>query len=264
MATIPFASWTPALDPSVQWVIGQAELGHGTGYRHWQCLFLFKSKKSLSAVRRILGGCGHYELTRSAAAEDYVRKEDTRIDGTPFELGRKPMRRAVSKDWDAVWANAVAGRLSDIPADIRVNSYRTLRAIATDHLVAPPIEKICKVFWGVTGSGKSRDAWGEAGIDAYPKDPRSKFWCGYRGQKHVIIGNHLINIDEFRGGIDVSHLLRWLDRYPVLVEIKGGAVALSASNVWITSNLSPNEWYPDLDAETLGALRRRLIIVHYQ
>lgn len=29
-------------------------------------------------------------------------------------------------------------------------------------------------FWGTTGSGKSFRAWAEAGLDAYPKDPRTK------------------------------------------------------------------------------------------
>jgi len=29
---------------------------------------------------------------------------------------------------------------------------------------------------GTTGMGKSRRAWEEAGLNAYPKDPRSKFW----------------------------------------------------------------------------------------
>ena len=70
-------------------------------------------------------------------------------------------------------------------------------------------------------------------------------------------------IDEFRGGIAINHLLRWFDRYPVIVEQKGGATILLATNIWITSNISPNDWYPDLDAETLAALRRRLQITHY-
>lgn len=114
----------------------------------------------------------------------------------------------------------------------------------------------CFVYWGSTGTGKSRAAWGEAGMGAFPKDPRTKWWCGYRDHPRVII-------DEFRGSIDVSHMLRWLDRYPVIVENKGGSVVLSATDVWITTNLHPKDWYPDLDLETLNALLRRLIIKHF-
>lgn len=258
IATVPHDDWQPAIPQGADYIIGQSEIGRGeTGYRHWQFLVHFPTKISLRQLKSVLPGRGHYELTRSDAARVYVTKADTRVDGTEFELGQLPFRRNVAKDWEAIWMAAKSGRFDDIPADIRVNSYRNLRAISTDFLVALPIEKLVKVYWGVTGSGKSRAAWGEAGFDAFPKDPRSKFWCGYQGQKNVVI-------DEFRGGIDIGHLLRWLDRYPVIVEVKGGAQAFRAENVWITSNLNPNDWYPELDVDTLAALRRRLAITHFQ
>lgn len=148
---------------------------------------------------------------------------------------------------------AQAGNLLAVPARVRVVSYRTLRCIAADHDKPVGIVRDVKVFWGPTGTGKSRRAWDEAGVDAYCKDPRSKFWCGYQGEENVII-------DEFRGGIDVAHLLRWFDRYPVRVEIKGSSVPLVASRVWITSNLEPSYWYPELDLETRAALMRRLVV----
>lgn len=70
-------------------------------------------------------------------------------------------------------------------------------------------------------------------------------------------------MDEFRGGIDVAHLLRWLDRYPCCVETKGSSRPLLARKIWITSNLDPRQWYPDLDEDTRAALLRRLNITHF-
>lgn len=233
---------------------GQYERGE-SGYEHAQFVAYFIRKLSLRQVIGCLGP-GHYESTRSAAADAYVWKDDTAIPDSRFEIGTRPHRRNSKADWDAIWASAVRGNLESVPASLRVVHYRTLRAIATDHMEPPAHERTCQVFWGATGTGKSRDAWLAAGMDAYAKDPRSKFWCGYRGQRHVIL-------DEFRGGIDVSHLLRWLDRYPVVVEVKGGAQPLLATTFWITSNVSPSFWYPDLDAETLAALLRRLNVVQY-
>lgn len=131
-----------------------------------------------------------------------------------------------------------------------------VRRIAADHLEPISIERQVNVYWGKTGTGKSRRAWEEGGMDAYPKDPRSKFWDGYRGQSNVII-------DEFRGGIDISHMLRWLDRYPVIVEVKGGSVVLKAKTIWITSNLDPRQWYLGQDYETTDALIRRLNIIYF-
>lgn len=112
------------------------------------------------------------------------------------------------------------------------------------------------VYWGSTGTGKSRRAFDEAGLESFWQNPRSKFSDGYRGQKNMVI-------DEFRGGIDIAHILRWTDRYPVNLEIKGATVPSNVTTIWITSNLHPREWYPALDEETQGALLRRLTIVHF-
>jgi len=197
----------------------------------------------------------HAELTRSSAADDYVWKEATAVVGTRFELGRNPVRRGVAKDWDAIWESACAGQLLAIPADIRIRCYSTLKRIRSEFIQPVAMERSCTVFWGPTGTGKSRRAWEEAGMEGYPKDPRTKFWCGYHGQKHVVV-------DEFRGGIDIAHLLRWLDRYPVRVEIKGSSYPLLCERIWITSNLHPNQWYPEIDVETVNALMRRLEIIN--
>jgi len=58
-------------------------------------------------------------------------------------------------------------------------------------------------------------------------------------------------------------MLRWLDRYPVLVEIKGSSEVLKAKNIWITSNMPPEDWYPTIDEPTRAALLRRLEITRF-
>lgn len=176
--------------------------------------------------------------------------------GTQFELGNKPFRRNNKRDWQQIYDAAKSGSLESIDPSVLVCHYGSIRRIAQDNLQPIGIERSVVVYWGSTGLGKSRRAWCEAGLDAYPKDPRSKFWDGYNGQEHVVI-------DEFRGAIDISHMLRWLDRYPVIVEVKGSSVCLKCSKIWITSNIHPSMWYPDLDRETYLALERRLDITHF-
>lgn len=245
------------LPPEIAYIKGQAEIGESTGYEHWQVLLVTNQKTTRTGVRRLLGGRAHVELSRSAAADEYVWKEDTRIDGTQFEYGRKPIRRNQQRDWDRIWDLAKKGSIEEIPPDIRIQHYRTLRTIKADFAQPEAMVRQVYVFCGRTETGKSRRAWSEAGLDAYPKDPRTKFWDGYRDQEHVVI-------DEFRGSIDVSHLLRWFDRYPCLVEIKGSATSLVAKKIWITSNLHPDYWFPDLDIETKNALLRRLQITVFE
>lgn len=255
IGTIPHANYTPYLPPGIVYSKGQLECGEG-GFLHWQLVIASRPKISLSGLRGIFGTTGHWELTRSTAALAYVHKELTAILGTQFELGECPITRSIGHDWDAIWSAARIGHLSAIPASIRVQNYRTLRTIAADFMEPPAIERQVFVYWGPTGSGKSRRAWELGGLQAYPKDPRTKFWCGYYGHRDVII-------DEFRGGIDISHMLRWLDRYPVSVETKGGATPLLAERIWITSNLPPECWYPDLDEPTLDALKRRMVVTEF-
>lgn len=256
IATVPRDDWTPTLPEGACWCIGQPEIGEG-GYRHWQFLVSFPQKKSLAALRSCLPGTGHYEPTRSSAAESYVRKEETR-DGEPFEFGRKVFNRNSPTDWQAVKAAAMAGNLEVIPPDVFIRYYGSLRRIAGDYARPEAIERQVVVYYGPTGTGKSRRAWDESllgGSAVYAKDPRTKFWCGYRGEDRVVI-------DEFRGGIDISHLLRWFDRYPVSVETKGSSVPLVASKIWITSNLHPRDWFSELDSATYEALERRLEIIN--
>lgn len=256
LLTIPHAHYLPYLPPSVAYVRGQLEQGENTDYLHWQILVVFKRKLRLRGVKDIFGPECHAEPSRSSAANDYVWKEDTRVANTQFELGSLPMQRGNDKDWDAVRSAAREGRLDDIPGDVYVRYYGNLRRIATDNCQPLAIEREVCVYWGPTGVGKSRRAWEQAGLDAYPKDPRTKFWDGYRDHEHVVM-------DEFRGDIDIAHLLRWFDRYPVIVEVKGSSVCLKARKIWITSNLPPSQWYPNIDEPTRDALMRRLNVTHF-
>lgn len=254
--TIPHEDFVPYLPPGVKWIRGQLESGGTTGYLHWQlCLALDRSQRR-TWLSKCFGSRAHVEPSRSEAIDAYVWKEDTRVPDTQFELGRKPVARSTTKDWDAILAGAKTGDYESIPSDVMLRYYGAITRITKDFLVPVGIEREVFVFWGKTGTGKSRRAWMEAGFDAYPKCPNSKFWDGYRGHEHVVM-------DEFRGTISISHMLRWLDRYPVNVEVKGSAVVLKAKKIWITSNLDPRLWYPQEDQETQNALLRRLNITHY-
>jgi len=261
LLTIPKEDYDPNTNPDkhtngVQYIRGQLEKGDETGFLHWQVLVAFKSKVRLARVKTLFGTSAHCELTRSKAADDYVWKEDTAVADTRFESGKRATKRNCSTDWDDIWDSAKAGNIMDIDASIRVTHYKTLRNIEKDFLKPIAIERSVNVYWGITGTGKSRRAWDEAGLDAFPKDPRTKFWDGYQGHEHVVI-------DEFRGDIDIAHMLRWLDRYPVIIEIKCGATVFKAKKIWITSNKDPREWYPNADASTQKALLRRLNITYF-
>jgi hypothetical protein len=90
------------------------------------------------------------------------------------------------------------------------------------------------VIQGPTGTGKSKWA-----MDNYPNaywKQRSNWWDNYEDQETVII-------DEFYGWLPFDLLLRLCDRYPLLVETKGGQVQFIAKTIIITTNALPSSWY---------------------
>lgn len=190
LLTIPHHEYVPHPNASCQWLRGQLEQGE-SGYVHWQIMVALSKKGSLATIKSIFGDQCHAELSRSSAASEYVWKDATRVANTQFEFGCRPICRNSKTDWESVWESAKTGDIQCVPANIRVQSYRTLRSIASDHDKPVGYERECFVFWGKTGTGKSRRAWDEAGIEAYSKDPRTKFWCGYQGEANVVLGKNL-------------------------------------------------------------------------
>lgn len=253
--TIPYNEFVPYQPSGVTYIAGQLECGESTGYKHWQLVVYFRNRVRLSTVKELFGQSCHAEPTRSSYSRNYVFKDETGISGTRFELGHIPRQRGNDKDWEAILESAKKQRFEEIPGDVLVRYYNNIKRISMDNLEPVAEVRTTTVYWGPTGTGKSRRAWEEAGMDAYPKDPRSKFWDGYQGQKHVVM-------DEFRGDIDITHMLRWLDRYPVIVEVKGSSTVLKANRIWITSNLRPEKWYKDIDEITVAALMRRLEVIY--
>ena len=175
-----------------------------------------------------------------------------------------------------------SGDLEAIPAGLRLRYYRTLKQIESDNMELVERDGIvCRVYWGVTGSGKSHKAWADATREArrlgvegdgdvsswsdgkvrtklvYVKQSGTKWWDRYDDRQKVVI------IDDFRGGIAIENMLTWLDKYPCMVEKKGSQGPLHAVSFYITSNLSPTEWYPTNPACDTASLLRRLEVTHF-
>jgi len=257
------ASFTPRRlfteNDCVLWVYGQEEVGEG-GFNHYQFVFSLESKMRLPAVKKLFGSCNpHLELTRSKHADAYCRKEETKVPESEFEYGSRAKKVNSKTDWDREFELAKYRDFEAMDPGVKLRCWSSCMKIAAYY--DEPLHRkdvATKVFWGVTGSGKSWKVFNDILVDQkyYVKSPTTKWWDGYKGEDNVVI-------DEFRGEIGISHLLKWLDHYPCTVEIKGGQVPLKATKFYIMSNLDPRNWYLDIDAETKDALLRRLSIVHF-
>lgn len=110
---------TPAV-----WCIGQRERG-ASGYEHWQLVVCFAKVVRLAAIKKRFGKDCHAEPTRSAAASEYVQKDETSL-GDRFEFGAKPFQRNEPADWERVFESAKSGRILEIPGDIRVRCFNQI------------------------------------------------------------------------------------------------------------------------------------------
>jgi len=258
LLTIPVTHYPnpPQLKNDLIYAKGQQEIGAG-GLHHWQILVSFKKKVTVAQVKSYFCPQAHVELTRSDAADAYVHKDETAIISTRFELGEKIINRNKKEDWSKILQSAKEGQVDEIPPDVLIRHYSSIKRIRVDYVQPVWRDNVSvRVYWGGSGLGKTRRAWHEAGDEVYVKDPNTKWWDGYRGQKNVII-------DEFTGIIAINHILRWLDRYPCMAEVKGFSTPLLATNFWITSNVDPRQWYKEISDDQQKALLRRCEITKF-
>lgn len=150
---------------------------------------------------------------------------------------RKKKKERMAEIKKMIEMGSTEEQIADYDFEMWVRSYRAFREY---RLIITPqrsheVEVI--VLQGPTGTGKSKWA-----MDNYPEaywKQRSIWWDGYAKQENVII-------DEFYGWMPFDTLLRVCDRYPLLVETKGGQVNFVAKTIVITTNAVPTSWYKNV------------------
>lgn len=125
-------------------------------------------------------------------------------------------------------------KIADEEFDVWVSHYRAFERFLLMKQKPRNHDVVVHVLQGPTGTGKSKWAMDHY-PDAYWKQ-RSNWWDGYAGHETVVI-------DEFYGWLPFDLLLRVCDRYPLLVETKGGQVQFVAKTIIFTTNQLPAQWY---------------------
>lgn len=240
------------VDPKVKGCVFQLESGAKTGTPHFQGYIRFKQNMRTNAVCQLLTGRARVAVRRGTHDEalDYVIKSDTKIEG-PWQCGDMTDEQGKRNDLVAVKRMLDEGaKMSEI-ADAHFGSYLRYNRgfVAYKRLKVPARNWKTEVvvICGPPGTGKTRKAWDEA-PEAYPKQV-SQWWCDYDGHEAVVL-------DDFYGWLKWTTLLQLCDRYPMLVETKGGQVAFLAKKVYITSNTAPDTWYKSENIDFRAFVRR--------
>jgi len=231
----------------IAYCVWQKERGV-SGTPHLQGYVQFTNARAMASLKKLCPEA-HWEarMGTAAQAKAYCTKEETRVSG-PWTIGEEnePVGQGKRTDLDAVKEMIDSGRpLTEcweqhfgvmVKHSRAMKEYTILRGMNKRNWLTTT-----RVIWGPTGTGKTRKVQELAGPKAYwmkkPGAGQSVFFDGYDGEEDVVI-------DEFYGWIPYDLLLRMCDRYPLLVDTKGGAVQFAPKRIWITSNVAPRQWYP--------------------
>jgi len=233
------------LPPEATYLCYQREICPTTGQEHYQGYLELVTRQRLQGVKRILEDpAAHLEQRKGTGvqASDYAQKEDTRKPGSvPVVLGELSLvtpgqRTDLLALKEAVDAGKSELEIADEHFATWAKHYKAVERYKRLKTEARDFKTEVYVICGETGVGKSRLAR-ETYPDAYWK-ARSNWWCGYEGHETVVI-------DDFYGWLPWDFLLRLTDRYPMLVETKGGAAQFVAKRIIFTSNKPYTEWYRD-------------------
>ncbi len=112
------------------------------------------------------------------------------------------------------------------------------------------------IHQGKSGAGKTKQVYlDNKSEDIFPMfSYKPEWWDGFENEPVVLF-------DEFVGQIPVPRMLRILDNYPLRLPVKGGSVSNTYKKIYFCSNVSWNEWWPDMSDEHKDAFRRRVTSV---
>lgn len=255
-----------------QYLCYAPEICPDTGRFHWQAYVYYRSQKKIKTLWRECPDC-RIQPAKGTAEENRIYifgpydKDGKHKDANPEakEIGEMPNqgKRNDLKEFHKAIAAGVRGRaLNEEHLAVRAKYPRLEKTLVFEedeeyvheyYNMGGTIE--VHIRWGEPGVGKTKYVYDTHGVHNIFKPKIKKdgqmWWNGYRGQPVVLI-------DEFNGQIAWEEFLELIDRYPVLLEVKGDMVWRKCTHIYITSNFHPDSWYGGIK---MAAMYRRFTSV---
>lgn len=253
--------WVKPSEEQVKYLVVGVEVCPKTGVSHKQIYLELWKKSRMTAVKKILQSktchCEFRKGTRDEARNYCIKDGDYEEIGVTWVAGidqtnnrsdlltKKAMIDAGCSELD-LWEEDFEGMTAHYKA---MREYKLLRE--KQNAKRPKVH--VEVFTGASGSGKSHFASKDY-PDAYvvSKGNNGNMWFdGYDGEDTIIL-------DDFRGNwCTYEMLLKYLDKYKLRIEVKGGSRWAQWTKVIITSVEHPSQWYRCYDYQ----LERRISAV---
>jgi len=242
--------------PNVKWMIIGKETAPGTGTKHLQGAVVLSKQVAFRTLKNTPGLTrAHMQVMKGTPSQSkaYCSKQDP----NPYERGSLPepgkrtdLETAAELLTDGMTMKDLARTM---PATVAhyCNGLTKLRALLLDGRKTKPC-----VIWlhGETGKGKTRTAHEIGNIykSCWMSNDTLRWMDGYDGQTVAIL-------DDFRpDDCPFNLLLKLLDRYPLLVQFKGGYVDWIPDVILITSPMPPEYMYQSKVKDDIAQLLRRI------
>lgn len=235
----------------------QLETCPTTQKSHIQGFVQFKKTMTMAKVKAFLGNDVHVEQTKGTPQQNYAYctkagGRNQRVIGNWTWKGQGK-RSDLDSVKDAILAGISEKELSTnyFGQWVRYNqSFTKFRNLHTDKNQR---DLYVTLLVGPAGSGKTRTVYESHPIDdiySLMKFDNPVWFDGYTGQDVLLL-------DDYRGEMPTSFLLKLLDRYPLQLNIKGGTTWAKWTHIYITTN--QGDWETDwVDHHSREALKRRI------
>lgn len=235
------------LPVGIKYLVCQQEKCPSTGKLHLQGYLELTKPMRMSAVKKLLDCPSVHLEVRKGTQEQaiaYCKKTESRVAG-PWEFG-EPGRQGKRVDLECLQSLSFM-KLSDWVIEnpvIALKYPNGVKLIKQSYDLKQNSTKQrdidVNVLIGPSGCGKTKFVFDNHNADdVYQLNTNTNgtlWFDGYEGQKVLVI-------DDFKGWIKYTELLKILDRYPYRCQLKGSYCYAAWTTIYITSNHVINEWY---------------------
>lgn len=213
-----------------QYLIIGDELGENNT-PHLQVYVYFKNAISFNSIKKKIGKA-HIEAAMGSAKanRDYCSKQKVL-----YESGEIP-NMGKRTDLEIMKELVLDGNSNKeiIRTNVKFTPFvKHMNLIREAHEEERNWETIVKIYWGKSGTGKSRKAFEEGCVAV---EYHNGFFLKYNGEDNVLF-------DDYEGyEFPRSLLLKLTDRYPMTINIKGGERNWKPKLIIFTSNTNPKSW----------------------
>lgn len=231
---------------------------------HMQGFVQFTTKRRLKGVQKFFGHPLHCESIKGHITDNtnYCSKA-----GHYTECG-KYIVQGQRTDLEMIQREIIDGANLDNIMDNHFQKYCQYRNGIRDYVDACQRRNVpewreldVEVVYGETGVGKTRSCVEECTKNNVPyfkiEGDQLDWFDGYNDEKVLII-------DEYDSQIKLTRLLNILDGYRLRLPIKGSFSWANWTKVYITSNISPNDWHQNAKDVHKKALMRRITKVTHK